>query len=390
MKSFDVIVVGLGAVGSATLYHLARQGASVLGIDRHAPPHDRGSTHGDSRITRLSVGEGEAYLPFARRSHEIWRELETKSGQALLFQHGGYVIGPRSGGARFHGRGSFVANSVAFARRFQIAHELRSAAEVRNHHPQVNIQDHEHAYYEPTGGVVYPEGAIAVQLSQAHSLGAQVNTLETVLETTEGGDSVTVITDKGRYTAARIVLSAGPWIADFLPSELQPSHLVYRQVMHWFEVEDVGLFRPDHFPFLIWIGQTLDDYFCVFPIMPYARPALKMMTERYLSPTHPEAVKRTVARAEIAQMADEFIPSRLNGVTRRHVASTTCLFTVTPDEHFLLDWLPESQRRLYVSACSGHGFKHSAALGESVAQLILTGSSERDLSFFGFNRFVAS
>jgi sarcosine oxidase len=175
-------------MGSATLYQLARRGVRVLGLDQFAPPHSLGSTHGETRITRLAVGEGAAYMPLVRRTHEIWRELEAVSGETLLTLTGGLIICPQSGGAHFHGGDNFVMRTAELARQYGIDHQLQTAAEVRDHFPMLKVGDHEQAFYEPTGGVVSPERAVAVQLELAQRHGATIQTNEKVLAYQAGAD----------------------------------------------------------------------------------------------------------------------------------------------------------------------------------------------------------
>jgi sarcosine oxidase len=387
-NDFDVIVVGLGAMGSATLYQLARLGVRALGIDQFVPPHEWGSTHGETRITRLAVGEGAAYVPLARRSHEIWRELAAASGEQLLQLTGGYIICPRQGGAQFHGAGDFVQRSAQLAVEHGIAHELRDAAAVRAHMPLLKMGDDEHSFFEPTGGVVSPERAVTVQLRLAQQLGAMVQTGEKVVALRPSGDGVVVQTAQGSYTAGKVVLTAGPWVGDFWRREGEKRPFsVYRQVFYWFEAEDLEQFRPERFPWVIWIGDTLADFYSAFPAPLGTRAAVKMVTEEYLAETHPDEVARTVRPEEIAYMHDYFIQRRLAGLTANCVGAKVCLYTVTPDEGFVVDWHPESERVLLASPCSGHGFKHSAALGEAMAQLVTQGESGVDLRPFSLSRF---
>ena len=208
---YDAIVVGLGAVGAATLYQLARRGARVLGIDRFAPPHDQGSSHGESRITRLAIGEGDAYVPLVQRSHAIWRELEARTGRPILTQTGGLVLAPRDGAADHHGKPDFVRRTIACAQRFGIAHEVLDADGIRARFPQFHLQHDEIGYYEPEAGFLRPEQAIAAQLEAAVACGATVRTHEPVLalEYGAGTDAVTVRTAAGDFSADQVVVAAG-------------------------------------------------------------------------------------------------------------------------------------------------------------------------------------
>lgn len=385
---YDVVVIGLGAMGSAALYQLAKRGANVLGIDRFDPPHQLGSTHGESRVTRLAVGEGAAYVPLVRRTHAIWRELEAKTGEPMLFESGGYVLCPIGGGAAWHGVGDFAQASAQIAAANDIAHELLDATEVRRRHPLVQVEPHFHAYYEPTGGVVIPEAAVRVQLNLAREMGAVVCVNECVTAVHPHKTGVTLITDKTTVLADRAIVSTGAWIKQFMPQAVDASLGVYRQVMYWFEAAELRQFATDRFPFLLWIGETEDDYFAAFPVIAGRGNAVKLMTEQYVEQDDPDAVLRTVSPQEIETFAARFLPRKLRGVTPRCVDAKVCLYTTTPDEHFVIDWHPDSDRVLLVSPCSGHGFKHSAALGEALSELVLEGRCGFDLSTFSIKRFL--
>ncbi len=385
---YDVIVVGLGAMGSAALYQLARRGAKVLGIDQFHPPHTLGSSHGESRITRLAIGEGAAYVPFAQRSHAIWRELEAESGKALLTLSGGLIVGPQHNSAQFHGQRDFVAHSAAIAEQFAIDHAVWDAATVRQRWPQLRMTDEEYAYYEPTGGIVAVEQAIATQLALGQVRGATLHLDERVLHYVADEEGVTVTTTQGSYQADKLILSAGPWIANLLPTHLaQPLH-VYRQVIYWFEAEEPQTFHSDHFPFVIWLGKTKEEFFTIFPYAPGSTVGAKVLTEEYLTTVTPASVDRTIHPHEIERMYQSFVRRHVEGVLPRCIKSGICLYTNTPDEHFMIDFHPASDRVLVASPCSGHGFKHSAAIGEALAQLSLDGKSTLDCSQFAFARMA--
>lgn len=384
---YDAIVIGLGAMGSAALYQLARQGANALGIDQFRPPHTLGSSHGESRITRLAIGEGAAYVPFAQRSHAIWRELEAESGVALLTLSGGLIICPTGGGgAQFHGQRDFVEHTAAIARQFAIDHEIWDAETVRQRWPQIRITDREHAYYEPTGGIVAVERAIETQLRLAKQRGAVIHLEEQVLGYTPTDNGVTVTTKAGAYHADKIILAAGPWVRALLPKRLANGLSVYRQVIYWFEVDKPPQFHSDCFPFLIWIGDTQEEYFSLFPYADGGTVGAKVLTEEYLETVTPTSVDRTVHAHEVQRIYHDFVQRRVAGVQARCLKSEVCLYTNTPDENFIIDFHPESERVIVASPCSGHGFKHSAAIGETLAQLALTGKSALDISHFGFAR----
>ena len=383
----DVIVIGLGAIGSATLYQLARRGVRAVGIDRFTPPHDLGSSHGESRITRLAVGEGDDYAPLVRRSHAIWRELEQATGESLLHEVGGLIIGARHG-TPHHGKSDFFARTLAVAERHGIAHEVLTAAEMDYRFPELQLQGDERGYYEPEAGMLFPERCIAVQLKMAERFGATLRLNEEVLSITPDGRGVSVSTTEGRLQTARVVVAAGPWLPALAPAAFAASLKVFRQTLHWFPAP-AAAYEPGKFPIFLWMhGEAQEDYFYGFPQLP-GSGGIKVASERYAVPTTPEACDRRVAAAESAAIFERHVRGRLRGVSAQPMKAAACLYTVTPDAGFLIDSLPELPGVLLASACSGHGFKHSAALGEAIARNILDEVDAKSaLTSFGMHRFL--
>ncbi|MEM6283250.1 MAG: N-methyl-L-tryptophan oxidase, partial [Chloroflexota bacterium] len=387
-SDYDVIVVGLGIMGAGALYQAAKRGAKVLGIDRHTPPHNMGSSHGDTRITRQAIGEGEAYMPFIRRTNEIWRELEAATGNKLYYTTGGVSIAPRDGGAQFHNAGDFVERTAEIATAYGIAHEVIDADETMRRYPLLKLGAHERTYVEPGAGVLHCELCVQSQLDEALRHGATVRTGEMVLRYSDTGDSVRVETDRGSYCADRLVLAAGPWMLDFLPLEVRPRVEVYRQVIYWFEAEDIEPFTEENFPFLIWIGDRKDQYFSDFPALRDGIQGVKVLTESYIEAIHPNDIDRTVHQHEIDHIYHEITQPRLHGVTDKLLHADVCMYTVTPDNHFIIDFHPESERMVIASPCSGHGFKHSAAVGEALAELALDGVATLNTDAFKLSRLL--
>ena len=386
----DVIVIGLGAIGAATLCQLARRGAHAVGIDRFAPPHERGSTHGETRITRLSVGEGEAYLPLVRRSHAIWRALEAEHGARLMHTTGGLIMGSPGSEAVHHGKAAFIARTIALAERSGIAHEVLPAEAVMARFPQFRLGGGEIAYFEPDAGMLFPEECVRVQLAAARAGGAAIRTDETVLSVTEDAGGVTVRTSRETLRAARCVVAAGPWIGRLLGGPLAAMTRVTRQVLYWFAPERAEDFAPGKMPIFIWMhGTGNEDYLYGFPI---AGPddGVKVATENHTRFSDPETVSRDVTAEEAAAMFRTHVQGRLPGLTPRLLRAKTCLYTQTPDAGFVVDRAPGMERVLAVSACSGHAFKHSAALGEAIAQRVLDGGSEIPLDAFRLDRLRAA
>jgi sarcosine oxidase len=391
---YDVIVVGLGALGAATLYQLSQRGARVLGIDQFAPPHDQGSSHGDSRITRLAVGEGDEYVPFVQRSHAIWRELEARTGKPLMTTTGGLILAPRDRVAEHHGKSDFVRRTIACAERFGIAHEVLDAAGIRARFPQFKLQGDEIGYHERDAGFVRPEDAIAAQLAVARASGAQTRTGERVqsVEPVGNGDTVRVRTDTASFTADRVVVAAGAWLPGFLGrqarADWQANFSVHRQVMHWFDTGSAAAdFAPGRFPIFIWMfGDGQEDYMYGFPSSDPAQPALKVATEQYVAATTPDTIDRTVDPEETAAMYRDRVAGRFPQIGGRALKARACMYTVTPDRRFVIDALDGLPNVLIVSACSGHGFKHSAGLGEAIAEQVLGRASSHGLDLQPFGR----
>lgn len=382
----DVAVVGLGAMGSAALYQLAKRGIRAIGIDRFIPPHVHGSTHGETRITRQAIGEGVAYVPLALRSNEIWRELEAETGETLLSQVGCLIIGKTDESANGPIRRSFLATTKQAAEDYGIAHEILGPAEVRSLYPQFSPQEGEVGYFEPGGGYLNPERCVAAHLARAKELGAGLQLGTQVLSLSTAGDSVRITTDQGAVHAAQVIVSAGPWAPALLGPPFDGLLAPSRQVMHWFPVEDDMASSWAESPVFIWApGADPKDFFYGFPSLP-GSGTIKTAGEQYDEATTPESVERTIGAMESRSMYEAHLAVRLRGISFAAAKATTCLYTVTPDSHFLIDRHPENARILVVSPCSGHGFKHSAAVGEAAVEIVTEGQSYIDLSLFSLSR----
>jgi sarcosine oxidase len=386
-RRVDVAVLGLGAMGSAVLYQLAKRGASVVGIDRFAPPHALGSSHGETRITRQAVGEGRDYVPFVTASHRIWRELEAATGETLLNACGALVMAPGHGISSHHGKPDFVGRSISAAQAAGIPHEVLDGAEVARRFPQfLNLAGDEKAYYEPGGGYVMPERCLAAQLGCAASAGAEIRTGCAVLSLRQDGAGIRVETAEGEIRADRAVVAAGAWTAPLLGRPFDRLLTVRRQLLHWYALSDTAAYGP-RAPVFIWMYGTTDtEYLYGFPPIPGER-AIKVATEQYSTSTTADGVERRVDPLESAEMYRLRVENRLAGATPDVVRSAACVYTVTPDRGFIIDRHPEMDRVLVVSACSGHGFKHSAGIGEAIAA-DFAGEPERiDLAPFALARF---
>lgn len=386
MERYESLVIGLGAMGAATVYQLAKAGVNVAGIDRHHPPHTLGSSHGDTRITRLSVGEGAQYVPIVRRSHAIWRELEALSGEALFEQSGLLVLTSHADFDRSDAN-DFTLRTLGLAQTYGIEHEVLDATQIRQRFPQfAQVADSAIGYYEPGGGFVRPERCIDVQLKLAEQHGATLYKGETVIAIASDAHGVTVTTDQRTVQADKLVVSAGNWAGGLLGAPFDRLLSVYRQQLFWFATEPDAQLVGASPTFILTHGQDQTNY--GFPALP-GEGSLKVATAQYHTASTPETLDRTVSPAEERAMYEQQVQGRIAGLTAQVVKSAVCAYTVTPDHHFIIDEHPSLQHTLVVSPCSGHGFKHSAALGEAFAQWCLRGTSDLDLSSFSLKRFAA-
>jgi sarcosine oxidase len=390
MKRFDAIVLGLGAMGSAALCQLARRGSKVLGLDRYDPPHTLGSTHGDSRITRLAIGEGAHYTPLAMRSHELWREIERETGAHLLTCTGGLIVSSAGKTSFTHVEG-FFENTLAAARQFGVAHELLDAKEIRRRYPPFKASDDEVGYLEKDAGFLRPEACVYTQLALARQHGAEIHTRETALGFDASSSAVSLATDKGTYAADRLVLCAGPWLPELIGPAHSSPFRIFRQVLLWFAIESgAPAFAPERLPVFIWQLKGMAQAIYGLPAIDGASGGMKVATERYGAVTSPGGVDREVSEQEIRETYRDYVSPYIQGLGARCLKSATCLYTVLPDFGFVIDTHPQSEHVLVVSACSGHGFKHSPAIGEAIARWVFNGASGLNPDAFGFRRFGVS
>lgn len=385
MGHSDVIVVGLGAVGGAAAYHLALSGADVLGLDRFSPPHTMGSSHGDTRITRQAVGEGEEYVPFVMRSHELWRELEDVSGETLLHQTGALLMAPADAQVSMHGSDDFMGATTSLASRHGIRHEVVPPDEISKRYPQFHLDGDYTAYYEPGAGYVRSDAAVRTHLDVAARAGATIRHNEPAVSIESTRDGVVVATDRDTYSAATAVVTSGAWLPELLPPTYADLFTVYRQTLVWFGIGEPALATV---PVFIWqFGSGEHDVFYGFPAIDGPDGGLKIGTENYAQPTDAWAASRDVAPAEIDAIYDRCVRGRVPGLRAAAVRSAACLYTVTPDFGFVIDRLPGHDNIMVASACSGHGFKHSPAVGEAIAQMTLGMPSRLSTDSFRLGRF---
>ena len=373
MERFDAVVVGVGGMGSAALYHLARRGKRVLGLERFDVPHDYGSSHGLTRIIRLGYFEHPDYVPLLRRAYELWRELEQEAGEQLL-----YVTGIVEGGERIY------EGSLRSCLEHDLTHEAIDGREVGRRFPGYRLPPDFPVVFQPDGGFVLPERCIVAHVSGAVAHGAVIRARERVLEWSgSGSGGVRLRTDRGVVEAERLVLTAGAWSQDV--ARLPPGLVrAVRQALAWFQPSRPELFEPARLP--VFNLALEGEHFYGFPA--FGIPGFKLgRYDHHGEGGDPESIDRepTLADEEpLRAFAERYFPDGA-GPT---VAVKTCLFEPSPDEHFIIDHHPESAHAVVGAGFSGHGFKFCSVVGEILADLAVEGSTQHDTQLFRFDRFA--
>lgn len=380
--SHDVIVLGLGGMGSAAAWQLARRGLRVLGLEQHGPAHDRGSSHGRTRVIRQAYFEHPSYVPLLQRAYALWQEAEQASDRPLLTLCGGLMMGPEDS--------AVVRGSLQSARQHGLPHELLDAAEVRRRYPPLRLPDGQVALFESRAGVVHTERAVQTHLDLAAQCGADLHFHEPGLAWTADGTGVRVRTASREYVAERLVLTPGPWAPRVL-AELDIPLQVERQVLYWFQPgTGIEPFLPDRFPIYIWDQPGRRQPYG-FPALDGTSGGVKVALFRApeVSACTPETVDRTVHPADEAAIRPS-IRSLIPDLDGPLLHAVTCLYTNTPDQHFLIGLHPGHAPRVALAAgFSGHGFKFCSVVGEILADLAQTGRTGHDLSLFALDRFSA-
>ena len=373
---YDAIVVGVGAMGSAACYHLARRGLRTLGLERFDIPHAMGSSHGITRIIRLAYYEHPSYVPLLLRAFELWDELAAESGRHLLEVTGTIdASGPDE---------IVFTESLASCQRFGLPYEVLTSAELTARHPGYRLPAEHMALFQPRGGFLRPEQCISAHVEGALAAGADIRARERVRGWEPVGDGVRVTTERGVYEAGRLVLSAGAWMGSLAPGFAELT-VPERQVLAWFAPREPALFTPQRFP--VFNLMVPEGRYYGFPV--YEVPGFKIGLYH-----HREEVVDPESYNREADATDE---TRLRDATSRYfpaadgstLALRTCMFTNTPDEHFILDALPEYPQVTVASPCSGHGFKFASVIGEILADLVQRGETEHEIDWLRLDRFGA-
>ena len=376
-RTFDVIVAGVGGMGAQSCLRLAERGHRVLGLERFDIPHTMGSSHGVNRIIRLAYFEHPVYVPLLRRAYELWRDLEQRAVEQLLYITGSLDIGP-SGSA-------MIAGSLASCREHELPHERLSAAEVMRRYPGYRLPADYEAVFQGDGGFVASERAIVAAVNLAMAEGAVIRAREPLIDYVPlAGGGVRVRTPKGIYEAGRLLLTSGSWIGQHA-RELGPSAVPERQVLGWFQPKVPDLFRLGSFP----VSNLKCDlgHFYQFPV--WHVPGFKIGLYHHLHETGAaDAISREPTQADedlLRQGLERFFPDADGDC----LGLRACLFTNTPDEHFVIDTLPGFSEVIVASPCSGHGYKFASVMGEVLADLATGKAPPFDLSLFALARLAS-
>lgn len=379
MPGYDAIVVGLGAMGSAAAYEIACRGRRVLGLDRFRPPHDRGSSHGGSRIIRKAYFEGARYVPLLLRAYERWDRLERDCGRALRTTTGGLWLGPAGSTA--------VAGSRETAQRYGLDHDLLDAGEIRRRFPTFVPDDGIVGLYEPDAGILDPEAAVSAYLESADRAGADLRFGETVRFWRATRDGVEVATAAGTYTGDRLVLAAGAWAPDLLAGLDLPLS-VERQVQVWFRPDgDARPYLADRHPVFVWQGGDGATCYGVPPRRPDT--GVKVGFHHGGAATTMGALDREVHPEDVAALRNH-LGARTPGLAGRFLRAAVCPYTNTPDEDFVIGPHPQCDQVVLACGFSGHGFKFAPVVGEVLADIAISDSTRQPIAAFRPARFAGA
>ena len=368
-QHFDCLVLGTGGVGSAALYHLAKQGKRVAGIDRFGVAHDRGSSHGQTRIIRQSYSEHPSYVPLVQRAFELWEKLQAEHGRDLYYQTGILQAGPSGG--------ELIQGVLASSAQHGLPIEHLDVVEARKRWTQFAFDDDMEVIFEQRGGFLLIEHAISAHIEKAQWAGAELFVGHTIREVKTGGNCLEVITDQGSFTADSVVVTAGAWAAELLP-ELKNHLRILKKPMHWYAA-DADLYS-NRAGCPVFFFETESGGYYGFPSID--ERGLKLARHSGgIEITNPLELDRSLDEEEQACVAG-FLRKYLPRVSDHVTDHTVCMYTVTCDSHFIIDRAEVDDRIVYAAGLSGHGFKFASALGELLAKMAIGESPGYDLTKF--------
>lgn len=379
-EAYDVIVIGLGGLGSAALYQLARRGLKVLGIERFDIGHEYGSSHGLTRIIRLAYYEHPSYVPLLRRAYALWTQIEAEASEPLFYQTGSIDAGPEDS--------QVFAGSLQSCLEHDLEHEVLTSAQLSERFPGYRFPAETLALFQPQGGLLVPERCITAHLQAAQAHGAVIHTQEQVLDWDTLGEGVRVSTNQGTYQAGRLVITAGSWAGKLIPM-LQPVAVPERQALIWLEVLRPEWFTPERFP--VFNCTVPEGRFYGFPEFNPGgtTPGFKYGRWHHLEEiTDPDDMTRLEVGPRDEHLLRAFAECYFPQAAGRTLAMKACLFTNTPDEHFVIDTLPGVPQVAYAAGMSGHGFKFCSVIGEILADLAQDGATRHDISLLRYQRLA--
>ena len=373
-QEFDCIVIGVGAMGSSTLYNLAKRGRRVLGLEQFDIPHAEGSSHGVNRIIRLAYYEHPSYVPLLRRAYELWSKIESIAGEQLIYKTGSIDTAP-AGHEVFEG-------SLESCLLHDIPHRVLNHAQINEQFPGYQLPLGHMGILQQDGGFVLSERSIVAYANAAMSEGAEIHAREVVSGWEPDRRGVRVFTDRGEYTAERLVITAGAWTSGLMPI-LEGLAVPERQVLAWLQPIDGSLYTPEVFP--VFNAYFDEGRYYGFPV--FGIPGFKVGRYHHLEETIDlDSTIKTVNgedEALLRSAVERYFP-KANGTT---MTLKTCMFTNTPDEHFIVDLLPGNTQVIVAAGFSGHGFKFASVIGEILSDLAINGETEHNIDLLKIDRF---
>ncbi len=379
MERFDVIVVGTGGMGASAAMHLADRGVRVCGLDRFPPGHARGSSHGQTRLIRMAYFEHPDYVPLLRRSYALWRSLESAAGRPLLVESGLIVAGPPNG--------EVITGTLRSAAVHSLPVERMAARDAMDRWPLLRLPEEWSAVHEACGGYLFVEECVRAHAAAAERMGAKLEHGVTVhgWRTAAGGSHVVVETDRGPYRADRLVIAAGPWAHDLIQLPALPLH-VLRKSLFWYGAAAASGSAADAHGLPCFAFDTPAGFFYGFPPLD-ARGVKVAEHTGGVAVGDPLAVDRQIDPREQASV-EAALASHLPGLPRTLTDHAVCLYTMSPDGHFVVGIHPDHSRVAIAAGFSGHGFKFASVIGEVLADLAIDGRTSHPVGFLAPDRFV--